>query len=200
MGNAEDSAETRERLLRAAIDLYSAKGFSGTSVQDVVHKAGLTKGAFYHHFESKAHLIMAIQDRFLDLQIGDVSTILARGLPPRDAFIETIRAVFVNIVNHKASVSLFVREYPSMPDDVDRAMRARRQEFEDLLVAVVDAGRETGEFHSVLPTNVLIYGIMGMCAWATHWYDAGGALSPEVIGKHYAHLVLDGLAAGVPAR
>lgn len=200
MGNAEDSAETRERLLRAAVDLYSAKGFSGTSVQDVVHKAGLTKGAFYHHFESKAHLIQAIQDRFLDLQIGDVSAILARGLDPRDALIETIRAVFVNIVNHKASVSLFVREYPSMPDDVDRAVRARRQEFEDLLVAVVDVGRESGAFHSELPSNVIVYGLMGMCAWATHWYDAGGALAPEVIGEHYARLVLDGLAVGVPSR
>lgn len=200
MGNTEMSAETRERLFRAAVDLFSAKGFSGTSVQDVVRKAGLTKGAFYHHFESKAHLIQAIHNRFLDLQIRDVSAILARGLTSRDALVATISVVFVNIVNEKASVSLFVREYPQMLEHVDRAVRARRQEFEDLLVAVVDEGRSSGDVQSDLPSNVIVYGIMGMCAWATQWYDAGGALSPEVIGRQYAHLLLHGLAAGVPTR
>jgi AcrR family transcriptional regulator len=82
MASVKDGIETRERLLRAAVHLYSAKGFAGASVQDVVRRAGVTKGAFYHHFESKAHLIMAIHNSFVDLQIGDITAIVEQGLAP----------------------------------------------------------------------------------------------------------------------
>ena len=47
---------TRERLLRAAKGLVMSKGFAGTSIDDVLKATGLTKGAFFHHFRSKADL------------------------------------------------------------------------------------------------------------------------------------------------
>jgi TetR/AcrR family transcriptional regulator, cholesterol catabolism regulator len=195
VASIKDGVETRERLLRAAIDLYSAKGFAGASVQDVVRRAGVTKGAFYHHFESKAHLILAIHNRFVDLQIGDITAIVEKGLAPTETLAEAIIVVFRNMIDHKASVSLFVREFPSFPKDVDRAVRARRLEYEQLLVGVIDRGRESGVFHTELPTNVLLYGILGMCAWATQWYDPKRAPAPEVIGRNYARMVIDGLTA-----
>src|ERR1700688_2972682 len=141
MASVKDGIETRERLLRAAVHLYSAKGFAGASVQDVVRRAGVTKGAFYHHFESKAHLIQAIHNRFVDLQIRDISAIVEKGLAPTETLAETIMVIFRNMIDHKASVSLFIREYPPMPKDVDRAVRARRLEYEQLLIGVIDRGR-----------------------------------------------------------
>jgi TetR/AcrR family transcriptional regulator, cholesterol catabolism regulator len=199
VANIKDGVETRERLLRAAVDLYSAKGFAGGSVQDVVDNAGVTKGAFYHHFESKAHLIMAIHNRFVDLQIGDITAIVEKRLAPSETLAEAIMVIFRNMINNKESVSLFIREYPPMPRDVDRAVRALRLEYEQLLVSVIDRGRESGVFHTELPTNVLLYGILGMCAWATQWYDPKRAPAPEVIGRHYARMVIDGLTAPTTA-
>lgn len=195
MGSVQDGVETRERLLRAAVDLYSAKGFAGASMQDVVRRAGVTKGAFYHHFESKAHLIQAIHNRFVDLQIGDITAIVQKGLAPTETLAETITVIFRNMIDHKASVSLFIREYPPMPKDVDRAVRARRLEYEQLLVGIIDRGRESGVFHTELSTNVLLYGILGMCAWATQWYDPKRAPPPEVVGRNYARMVIHGLTA-----
>lgn len=46
----------RERLLEAARDVIRAKGFSATSVDDLCRTAGVTKGAFFHHFRSKEDL------------------------------------------------------------------------------------------------------------------------------------------------
>lgn len=51
--------EARERLLRAALDLIRAQGFAGTSVDQLCHAAGVTKGAFFHHFPSKEALGVA---------------------------------------------------------------------------------------------------------------------------------------------
>jgi AcrR family transcriptional regulator len=170
-------------------------GFAGASVQDVVDRAGVTKGAFYHHFESKAHLIMAIHNRFVVRHIADLTAVIEEDLPPAETLTEAIIVISRNILNHKDSVSLFVREYPPMPKDVDRAVRARRLKYEQLLLGVIDRGRETGVFHSELSTNVLLYGILGMCTWASQWYDPRRAPAPEVIGRHYARMVINGLTA-----
>lgn len=55
---------TRTKLLDAAQDLILESGFAGTSVDRVIEKAGVTKGTFFYHFESKAQLARALIDRF----------------------------------------------------------------------------------------------------------------------------------------
>lgn len=193
MGSVKDGIETRERMMRAAVDLYSAKGFSGASLQDVVKRAKVTKGAFYHHFESKAHLIEAIHTRFVELQLDNIAAIIEQKLPPADSLKKLIEMLFRNMIENKESISLFMREHPRMPEKIDRAMRALRRKYEQLLVGEIDRGRKAGVFHSGLPTNVLLYGILGMCNWATQWYDPKRAPAPEEIGRHYALMVVDGL-------
>jgi AcrR family transcriptional regulator len=195
VGSVQHGIETRERLLAAAVNLYSAKGFSGASVEEVCRRARVTKGAFYHHFESKAHLIAAIHNGFVDLQINEITAVVEKGLPPEETLTEAIVVVVRNILNHKSSVSLFIREYPDMPRAVDRSVRDRRLQYEQLLVSVIDRGRESGVFHTELPTNILLYGILGMCSWATQWYDPKRAPDPEVIGRNYARMVINGLSA-----
>ena len=49
----------REKLLDAAMSLIRAKGYAATSVDDLCAKAGVTKGAFFHHFKSKEALAVA---------------------------------------------------------------------------------------------------------------------------------------------
>ena len=49
----------REKLLTAALSLIREKGYSSTSVDELCAKAGVTKGAFFHHFESKTALAVA---------------------------------------------------------------------------------------------------------------------------------------------
>jgi TetR/AcrR family transcriptional repressor of nem operon len=53
---SKKAADTRERILDAAQHLVMAKGFAGTSIDEIVTDAGLTKGAFFHHFKGKADL------------------------------------------------------------------------------------------------------------------------------------------------
>lgn len=53
------SAETRARLLRAAADVFAARGYDGTRVADIAAAAGVSNGALYSHFSSKAELLVA---------------------------------------------------------------------------------------------------------------------------------------------
>lgn len=57
--NVKYSPPAREKLLNAALNLLRAKGYSATTVDDLCAAAGVTKGAFFHHFESKEALAVA---------------------------------------------------------------------------------------------------------------------------------------------
>ena len=56
----------RDRLLEAGLKLVRAQGFAGTSVEQLCVEAGVTKGAFFHHFRSKEALGVALADYWSD--------------------------------------------------------------------------------------------------------------------------------------
>src|SRR4051794_1915622 len=53
------AAGTTQRLLRAAADVFAARGYDGTRVADIAVSAGLSNGALYAYFGSKAELLVA---------------------------------------------------------------------------------------------------------------------------------------------
>lgn len=57
---AERSAATRRALLDSGRGLFAARGFAGTAREDIVGRAGVTRGALYHHFGGKEQLFRAV--------------------------------------------------------------------------------------------------------------------------------------------
>jgi AcrR family transcriptional regulator len=59
---AQRRATTRRALLDAARYLFAERGYHGTAAEEIVRRAGLTRGALYHHFEDKKDLFRAVVD------------------------------------------------------------------------------------------------------------------------------------------
>lgn len=57
--------ETRSHILDIAGELFAKHGYDATSVADICARAGVTKGAFYHHFASKQSVFLELRDRWL---------------------------------------------------------------------------------------------------------------------------------------
>ncbi len=51
--------ESKAKLLNAALNVIRAKGYSATTVDDICHAAGVTKGSFFHHFKNKDDLALS---------------------------------------------------------------------------------------------------------------------------------------------
>jgi AcrR family transcriptional regulator len=89
------AAETRDRLLRAAADVFARRGYDGTRVADIAAAAGVSNGALYTHFGSKAELLVAalrthgrqlLAELFAaepDRSITELLLIIGRSLPRR---------------------------------------------------------------------------------------------------------------------
>jgi AcrR family transcriptional regulator len=91
------AADTRERLLRGAAEVFARRGYDGTRVADIAAAAGVSNGALYAHFSSKAELLVAalrahgrrlLAEAFAadpDQSVTDLLLLVGRWLPrPRD--------------------------------------------------------------------------------------------------------------------
>jgi len=86
------SARTRDALLRAARELFAEKGFAATGREEIALRAGVTRGALYHHFASKTELAAAVVEQ-LDGELVDLMVAAAlRGSGVRDQLHRGCRA------------------------------------------------------------------------------------------------------------
>lgn len=74
---AERAAETRERLIEAADEIFVQRGFHSARVEEVAAKAGLTTGAVYSAFGSKPKMFLAVVDRRFDARIAELHELSA---------------------------------------------------------------------------------------------------------------------------
>lgn len=89
---AERREATTAALVEAARELFAKDGFAATSLDAVAAKAGMTKGAVYHHFEGKKQLFEAVYAREMVSLTAAIASAGARKRDPWDAFEAGCRA------------------------------------------------------------------------------------------------------------
>lgn len=86
----QKSKVSREKFINVAFQLLCDQGYAGTSLDDIIQKSNLSKGAFYHHFESKEDLFRQLFDGMIQLVEKSAEQMkfgLREGLSFRDAML-----------------------------------------------------------------------------------------------------------------
>ncbi|MDD2923453.1 MAG: TetR/AcrR family transcriptional regulator, partial [Anaerolineales bacterium] len=84
------SEETKSNIIASAIKLFSTHGYNTASVDDICKDAGVSKGAFYHHFKSKQALFLALLDGWLLAIDGAIET--SKDKPVPETFMQITEA------------------------------------------------------------------------------------------------------------
>jgi AcrR family transcriptional regulator len=149
------AAQTRERLLRAAADVFAERGYDGTRVADIAAAAGVSNGAIYAHFASKAELLTGalrahgrqlLAEMFAadpDRSITDMLLVIGRWLPKRR---DPSRYLIV-----EALVAA------RRDEDVAKPMREYMSERADWLAALMQAAQAGGELDQALSPGALAH-------------------------------------------
>jgi AcrR family transcriptional regulator len=90
---AERQAQTREDLIDAAEELFTANGFHATSLDAVAIAAGYTKGAVYSNFSSKEDLFFAVYERRVARHEAHVAELFAEPSDAREAILRVVEVV-----------------------------------------------------------------------------------------------------------
>lgn len=195
-----DPEQTRKALIDSALALFGGQGYAATSVQEITEAAGVTKGAFYHHFESKEDLLRLIHDEFLDYQLAILKLALEQDEDPALRLRELLRALLTSTARYQANVSIFYLERRHFTGTRFKAVKRKRDEFDRLFLPVIELGIENGVFRSDLDPRIVGLGILGMCAWVHEWYRPGGRFSAEQIANIFGEMALNGLLVDRTAK
>jgi AcrR family transcriptional regulator len=149
-----DPIALRQTLLDHAEELFFARGYDRTSVEDVLAAASSTKGAFYHHFPSKEALLEALADRLAERSVAGAAEVLD------DASLDAItrlNAVFAGSRRLKLDAApLMRRTLPVIfrPENIalrHRITAATIARVAPILAVIVEQGCREGVFDSPDP-------------------------------------------------
>jgi AcrR family transcriptional regulator len=185
-----------ERLLSVATCLFAEKGFEGTSVQEIVTAAGVTKGAMYHYFASKDELLFEIYHRLLAMQMKRLEQ-LAEGTGSVE---ERLRAAASDVIEtsflHLDELIVFFRSMHMLPKEKQATVRAERRRYHDRFLALVEEGQREGILRSDIPADIAVHYFLSALNQIGNWYRPGGRLSAEAVSKYYVDLLMDGVRGG----
>jgi AcrR family transcriptional regulator len=166
------SAETRERLFRAALDLFTRKGFTETTVEDITEAADVGKGTFFNYFPSKDHILLA----FGEMQFAKLETAVAEarlGHEPMRQFLSTLGVRMTQEpTRHPGIIRTLLQAYLSTTP-VREAMLDLQTRVRALHTEIVRLGQERGEIRTDLPaaeiSDVFRQTIFGtLLFWSLH--------------------------------
>jgi TetR/AcrR family transcriptional regulator len=100
----------RERILDAAEELFSARGFGATSTRLIARHAGVNIALLYYYFESKEGLYRALIERYSNHFAGVLEGVLGAEGTPRSRIVRAIDALFEYLAHNTRFVRILVRE------------------------------------------------------------------------------------------
>jgi AcrR family transcriptional regulator len=203
--NVVEQAARRDAILDAAQRLILSNGYERLTVQDILEELQISKGAFYHYFDSKPAVVEALTERLVD----DSERALAQiAEEPELGATEKLQRFFGEIVRWKSErQNLMVAMLPVWyaPDNisfrllVDRATAAR---LAPLLSAIIRQGVDEHQFATAYPEHagsIIVAVVQALQDAIAQQLLTGTTKVKEVVATHGAHIEAIERYLGVPA-
>ncbi len=184
----------RARIIETSIRLFDEKGYSATSVNEIVEAMNVTKGTFYYYFNSKQDLLRDIHLHYIDGLISQQKIILADADKDcTDKLYAIIHMLICKIGTERQSARIFFREIRHLDDRQIKEIKAKRNEFRKNLQILIESGASNGEFKPGMRADMLTFGILGITNWSYHWYKPDGSVSEAELARLYTDMILNGM-------
>lgn len=191
---ASQPASRRDELLELAATMFAERGLKATTVRDIADSAGILSGSLYHHFKSKEQMVEEVLRDFLDWLFAKYEQIAATEASPLERLKGLFLASFEAIEHRHAQVVIYqdeAKRLSSLPQFafVDKRNREQRNMWLDLL----NQGIADGSLRPDLDVD-LVYRFIRDTTWVSvRWYQPGGPLTAEEVGRQYLAIVLGGI-------
>lgn len=174
--------------------MFAERGLRATTVRDIADSAGILSGSLYHHFSSKEEMVDEVLRNFLDWLFGRYEEIVATQPNPLERLKGLFMTSFEAIETRHAEVVIYQDEAKRLSSQerfsyVDERNREQRKMWVDML----NQGITEGYFRPDVDVD-LVYRFIRDTTWVSvRWYQPGGPLTAEEVGRQYLSIVLGGI-------
>ncbi|MFD1039854.1 TetR/AcrR family transcriptional regulator [Virgibacillus byunsanensis] len=184
----------KEKITTQSIKLFEKKGFSQTSIQDIVNELEVTKGTFYYYFSSKEQLLMDIHLDYITNLLERQHRILDNeNLLQKEKLSNIVRLLITDITDKGPSARVFFREVRHLTNDNIESIKEKRDQFRLNIEKTIQEGVTIGEFRAGIRTDMVTFGLLGITNWSYQWYKPDGDVSAEELADIYVDMILNGI-------
>jgi len=150
------SIETRNRIVEAAMDLFAQNGFEVTSVSDICEKAGVSKGAFYHHFPSKQDIFQQGMEEWLDSIDRQMALVREAEVNVPEALSQMAHMMPEVYKAAMGGLPMFLEflSHSYRDPEVLQAMASPHHRYREFFTAMIQDGIDEGSLREVAPDVV----------------------------------------------
>jgi TetR/AcrR family transcriptional regulator len=161
---SKNGSDTRQQILNAALKRFAEKGYAGTSVQEIVDAARVTKPSLYYYFQNKADLYCALVDWAQEERYRLMGEAAARGKNLTEQLMEICAVLFEFIRDHRDLTRLaFATAFAArgeVPEEAECSRKARRN-FE-FIKSLIKQAAAKGELSRDFDAQEMAMGFVGM--------------------------------------
>ena len=160
------SGDTLDRLYAAAIELIGEHGYSATTVDEIVARAGVAKGTVYYHFKGKADLVSALLEDGLQRLAASFSAEIEGAQGPAEALRALVHAELLYIQRDQAFSKLVMSQMWRVDGDWQQDLRLLREQYVSVFAGVIAEGVTAGAFRAGIDAQTSASAVFGMIATA----------------------------------
>ena len=166
-------------------------------MQDVASALSVSKGALYHHFQSKDEILFEIMNHGLDVFDKEVLDVV-RQIPDPVERLRTCIARHIRMLlrGRDREITVILHENRTLPARLRRLINARKKDYIQFLEETIKAVQKQMRIKNDISPRSAAFALLGMINWVYQWYRPGGPLSEEQLIRDYTTLFFDGLTAG----
>lgn len=161
---ASRSDKTRAQLFEAALQLISEQGFTGTTVDAIVERAGVAKGTVYYHFKSKTELVEALISAELEPLAERFAAAARTASDPLERVMAIVRAELEWIRDNRAFAKLLVTELWREDRVWRETLVVLRRRILAHVTDAINEGRTAGVFPADIDAEFAASALFGMTA------------------------------------
>lgn len=168
------SARTRERILDAAAQVLSRKGYAGTRLADVAEVAGVQAPAIYYYFDSRDALVEEVMwagAHRVRLHVEEVIQALPETATPTDRILAAVDAHLRYELTISDYTTASVRNAGQVPEHLRVRPAAEEGEYSHFWRELFRAAQDAGDLRPGLDINVFRFLLLGSMNWAVEWWN-----------------------------
>jgi AcrR family transcriptional regulator len=183
---ADNSAE--RRIMTAALQLFSRRGFQAVGIRDIAQEAGLSTAALYHYMDKKEDLLQALMSDRLH-RILRLAELACHEVDAPEAQLAAL--VRVHVMSHALFPSHVVDdELRSLSSGSRQVIVRLRDRYERVWDGVLERGSAKGGAFTIESVRFARLALLGMCNGVNRWFSNDGPVSVEGVADQFADLAL----------
>jgi TetR/AcrR family fatty acid metabolism transcriptional regulator len=183
----------RERILLAAVEVFTCRGYNRARMEEIAETAGIGKGTLYEYFDSKLHLFHEIIIKSWKEYSNSFTAESIQQLNFEESIWTIIKGHFAFSKENKKLARILIWDSEIMDDELREWMDRRREEQERVIAQIVDkavAAKEIKPVNSML-VYLILAGLIGSI-WAVNILD-NWEINPEALADQLTDVVMNGI-------